>query len=376
MKLNFLPLLLAILPFSLFAGDPPLDLSKAGTDGPYIFYRGQHQKLIVKYIESQDTAVRVRTQHYDSRTQVKVSCQVSSTGDAFSFPLQDTLRVEPDVYPMPSKMLVLSDIEGNFEGFKMMLQGARAMDKDFRWTFGNGHLVLLGDFMDRGLNVTECLWLIYKLEHEAAAAGGKVHFILGNHEVLNLEGCTRYVRRKYIENTALLGEPYIRLYDEHTELGRWMRTKNAMERIGDHLFCHGGFSPELSTLQLGIHQINEISRDNLGIPYEKLQGKKTMAVFSQHTGVFWYRNGAKNLLSDEDMTKVLTAMHARRMVVGHTLQPDISALYQGKLICIDLYHEDNLRQGFMKALWIEGGLCFAIDSHGGKHSLYSVTEEK
>lgn len=276
---------------------------------------------------------------------------------------------------MPSKMLVLSDIEGNFKGFKMMLQGARAIDKNFNWTFGSGHLVLVGDFMDRGLHVTECLWLIYKLEQEAEAAGGKVHFILGNHEVLNLEGNTQYVRRKYMENAALLGEPYVRLYDDHTELGRWLRTKNSIERIGDHLFCHGGLSPELVATQLSLYQINEISRKNLGIPYAKLQGKKTMAVFNQSNGIFWYRNGAKNLLSEQEMNDVLISMHARRMVVGHTLQPDISALYQGRLICIDLYHEDNLRQGFMKALWIENGMSFALDSRGVKTSLYSVSAE-
>ncbi len=45
-----------------------------------------------------------------------------------------------------------------------------------------------GDMFDRGDQVTECLWLVYALEETAKAAGGYVHFILGNHELMNLQG--------------------------------------------------------------------------------------------------------------------------------------------------------------------------------------------
>ncbi len=45
--------------------------------------------------------------------------------------------------------------------------------------------------------MTECLWLIYSLEEKAKAAGGYVHFILGNHEIMNMQGDFRYVQDKY-----------------------------------------------------------------------------------------------------------------------------------------------------------------------------------
>ncbi|HPS64194.1 MAG TPA: metallophosphoesterase, partial [Ignavibacteria bacterium] len=133
-----------------------------------------------------------------------LSCYVDETGQSFTFTLKDKIETEKDVYEMPSKMLMVSDIEGNFNGFQMILKGAGVIDENFRWTFGAGHLVIDGDMFDRSLNVTECLWLIYKLEGEAENAGGKVHFVMGNHDVMNLKGDYRYLRKKYLINADSL----------------------------------------------------------------------------------------------------------------------------------------------------------------------------
>lgn len=370
MKLKSILFLTAFLPLSLLAGDPPVDHSKADTDGPHVLYRGQ--KVVVKYVETHDSVARSTTQTFNDRASVILTCRVPQADDAFMFGLQDTLRVQPDEYPLPARMLVLSDIEGNFEAFKMMLRGAKVIDKDFNWTFGQGHLVLLGDYFDRGLNVTECLWLAYKLEREAEAVGGKVHFIIGNHEVLNLEGHVQYVRKKYLENAELMGEPYSRLFDNNSELGRWLRTKNAVERIGDYVFCHGGISPELASTGLSLHEVNTLSRQYLGVPLEKITAAAAQAVFNQKTGIFWYRKAAKNMLTAEEVTLTLDYAKAKRIVVGHTLQNGVTALYKGQVICTDLYHEETVRMGFVKTLWVEDGLCYELDSRGVKNSLYAM----
>ncbi|MEO6040214.1 MAG: metallophosphoesterase, partial [Saprospiraceae bacterium] len=327
-------------------------------------------------LEYRDSTLVTTATKYQNRNEIDLHCTVSKTHDHFSFRLHDTLLVEPDTYALPAQMLVLSDIEGDFEAFKIMLVGARVMDRQFRWIYGAGHLVLVGDYFDRGLNVTECLWLIYKLETEAAAAGGKVHFILGNHEVLNLEGNTQYMRQKYVENVALIQEDYIRWYDNNSELGRWLRTKNALEKIGDYVFCHGGISPELARSGLNFHEVNNISRHYLGKPNADIVNPDAKLVFDVKYGIFWYRGAAKNLLSEEEVNLVLNYAGAKRMVIGHTLQSDVTGLYSGRVVCVDLYHEENVRQGFVKTLYIENGLCFALDSRGEKSSIYAVAFSK
>lgn len=359
-----------LLPLTLIAGNPPVDISKADADGPHVFYRGRN--IIVKSIERQDTANVVRVKEYQKREDFLLTCKLPQTGDKFSFQLKNKLRVEKDRYDLPDRMLVISDIEGNFEAFKMLLTGSKVMGPDFEWTFGNGHLVLIGDFFDRGLNVTECLWLIYKLEYEAEAAGGKVHFILGNHEVMNLSGYFDYVRNKYKENAQLMGEDYALWYDDRSELGRWLRTKNAVEKIGDYVFCHGGISPALADTRLSLSEINQIARANLGTSYEDIQDSLARVVFDTHEGIFWYRAAAKNQLNEKEVEKILRFAGAKRMVIGHTLVPDVMTLYDGRIVCVDLYHDENLRQGLVKTLYIESGYLYSIDNTGEKTSPFAV----
>lgn len=365
-------LLLWLSPMVLLAenGDPN-DRASAGTDGPHVFYRGD--KILVKYVLMRDTALIAKSRLFSSKQNISLTCQVQDTEDSFTFSLHDIPAEQPSVYPMPPKMLVLSDIEGDFAALRTMLIGADVIDKDLNWSFGDGHLVLVGDFFDRGLHVTECLWLLYKLETEAEAAGGKLHFILGNHEVLNLQGNSTYVRKKYLANADLINEPYERWYDRESELGRWLRSKNAVEKIGDFIFCHGGISPELIHTGLSLDAINQISRENLGKSPEYITDPYAQAVFDIKTGIFWYRDAARNQLSPEKMDEVMTYVGAKRMVVGHTMQNEVTTLYDGKLICIDLYHEENMREGFMETLWIGGdGQCAVLNNTGQLSSLTRI----
>lgn len=348
----------------------PPNFPNADTDGPHVFYRGP--KIFVKYVVRRNTEVLPKTLVFSNKKDVSLTCQVPSTGDSFSFTLQENFPEQHSKYPIPQRMLVLSDIEGDFVALKTMLIGAKVMDKKFNWCFGPNHLTLVGDFFDRGTNVTECLWLLYKLEAEAEAVGGKVHFILGNHEVLNLQGNSTYVRSKYLQNALLIGEPYNRWFDQHSELGRWLRTKNAVVTIGDYVFCHAGISPELVSTKLSLDEINRISRRHLGKPNDAILDPQARQIFDVSTGIFWYRGAAKNLAAAEDIEAALQFAGAKRMVVGHTLQPELTALYDGRVICIDLFHEENVRQGFMKTLWIEEGFSFGIDSKGEKSSLITV----
>jgi hypothetical protein len=351
------------------------DISKAATDGPHVFYH--KGKITIKSIVPKDSTVTVISNTYTKKSDVPaLTCLLPEIGDKFTFQLRDSLPIYPDQYEAPSKILAISDMEGNFHGFKILLQGLNVIDSTFHWSFGKGHLVLIGDFFDRGLNVTEVLWLIYKLEEEALAAGGRVHFILGNHEILNLQGITQYVRNKYILNADLLQEPYQNWYSENTELGRWLRTKNAIEKIGDNIFCHGGISQDLVETGFSIHKVNTLARQFIGVPYEQITDEDGLKVFDTKTGIFWYRGIAKRQVQPEDVTKALEWAGGKRLIVGHTLVEDVTALYNGRVFCIDLYHEEYLRQGIMKSLWIEDGAFWGINSKGEKNAIFNVAFTK
>ena len=166
MHIRSLAALCCLLPAAVFAcGDPTTDLSGAGADGPHVFYRGR--QVIVKSLVRQDSILRLQSDVFPDRQSVELHCPVPESTRQFSFRLKEKLEPSPSTYPLPDKMLVLSDIEGNFQAFNLMLHSAGVIDSSFNWTYGAGHVVFLGDFFDRGLYVTEVLWLIYKLEAEA-----------------------------------------------------------------------------------------------------------------------------------------------------------------------------------------------------------------
>lgn len=350
------------------------DLSKAACDGPHVFYR--EGKISVKSIVFQDSAFRTAEKIFTEKNQVgKLSCQLPNN-EQFSFQLKKELKNEPTRYDAPEKMLVVSDIEGNFEGFRILLVGAKVIDEKFHWTFGKGHLVLVGDFFDRGLNVTETLWLVYKLENEAEIAGGKVHFILGNHEIMNLSDDHRYVRNKYFENAKLMNEPYEKWFAADTELGRWLRTKNAIELIGTTIFCHGGISEEVAATGLSLEKVNEIAREHLGEPFEYISETRARKIFDPATGIFWFRGIAKKKVEEEAVTRALRWAGAQKMVIGHTVMPEVVAIYSNRVFCVDLFHEENLRLGFMQTLWVENGEFSVINHKGERGVAFNVSFAK
>ena len=121
--------------------------------------------------------------------------------------------------------------------------------------------MIVGDVFDRGDKVTETLWALFKLEKQAKAAGGKVHLLLGNHEFMILHGDIRYINPKYRFTTGSFGIEYPKLYDQHTVMGRWLRSKNISTVINGIGFVHGGYSQELLNKESSLKVLNNTFKE-------------------------------------------------------------------------------------------------------------------
>merc|ERR1719253_98135 len=62
------------------------------------------------------------------------------------------------------------------------------MDESGAWTGGGSVLIQTGDVADRGPQELDVYKALFRLQDEAPASGGKVIILLGNHELLNLQG--------------------------------------------------------------------------------------------------------------------------------------------------------------------------------------------
>ncbi len=325
-------------------------------DGPYVFFR--NGEIVVKTVESTGP----QTHTYQNPENVVLTCRFQNGVDSFNVELQTELNIQPSIYTLPEKFLAISDIEGNLEAFVMVLLDAGVIDNNYNWTFDEGHLIFVGDMFDRGNNVTECLWLLYRLESQAEAQGGKIHMIMGNHDIMNLIYDFRYVAQKYINNVQLMGETLQSIYATDTELGRWLRTKNIIEKAEPFIFLHGGISPGVDALGLSYDEINYWGRFRMDSTCTT--SECTIINGGSAVGIYWYRGMAEENLTQQQVDTIISHFGGDMVVIGHTVFDNITLLYNDKVICIDLDHEYNYTNGFMRALFYENGNIYNFYTNG------------
>ena len=156
-----------------------------------------------------------------------------------------------------SRVVALSDIHGQYPVARKLLLAHGVIDDDENWTYGDGHLVVVGDVFDRGDQVNAALWMLLHLQLQAEEAGGRVHFLLGNHETMIMEGDIRYVNERYLTTSGLLRTPYHDLYGPKTYLGQWLRSRPLTVKINDVVYVHGGFSRQVLKVIGGLREIND-----------------------------------------------------------------------------------------------------------------------
>ena len=339
-------------------------------DGPYIFYEAGWV-MVHSIGTSSDTLVsKVDSFRASKKKLHPLSIHFSNhSGWDFTVPFKKYIRPEPCVWNNIETILALSDIEGEFEALRNLLIANKVMDSDYNWTFGKGHLVICGDLFDRGNDVTAELWLLYKLEEEAKEKGGYVHTILGNHEIMNLSGDFGYVQPKYFNSAKVMAKNYEDFYGPETELGRWLRSKNIMEQIGDYLCLHGGVSATINAKGMTLPDINKQCRPfyDLGYHPEEFTDKGLWDFFEgNNISPFWYRGYfLEPKASESQVDSTLALYRCKKIIVGHTIVANVSRLYNGKVIGIDV----NEHQGNAQGLLIENKQEYGINLTGKKKLL-------
>ncbi|MCG8411673.1 MAG: metallophosphoesterase [Bacteroidales bacterium] len=300
-------------------------------DGPYIFYRGD--KLEVKWIK--DNALRTK---------------ITDTADYKFFkrrfrnkhPYKFTNRNYTDtnyteLYKGINKFAAISDIHGQYRTFIKLLRKHKIVDRKLNWTFGNGHLIVLGDVMNRGQEVTKALWLIYKLEQQATKYGGKVHFLLGNHELMILKGNQKYLNQKYLKVSKILNTEYSDLFTKNSVLGNWIRNKPVMLKLNNFLFVHGGISKAFIEKKLSIAETNRLFREKIiALPWQDILADSTLEFLSGDKGILWYRSYfIKPLVPELCVEQTLNLFDVNYIIVGHTSLSNIVSIYNNKVLGID-----------------------------------------
>lgn len=242
------------------------------------------------------------------------------------------------------RVVAFGDVHGDLEAARGALRLAGAIDEQDRWIGGELIVVQTGDQLDRGDQEREILDLFERLRVESRAAGGAFHALLGNHELMNARGDLRYVTEGGFADFEGVVE-----YDPSDALEAWDRSSGTFKsatladfephqrarmaafmpggpyadllaqrqvilQIGDNVFVHGGVLPD--HVAYGIDQINSAAQS-------WLRGEaKLPGVLSGPESPQWTRlySSDPDPAACEILEEALTALEAKRMVMGHTRQ--------------------------------------------------------
>ena len=313
--------------------------------------------------------------------------------------LAATPAVSQDTFQDVQRIVAVGDIHGDYNQLVSLLQSAGVIDRKNKWAGGKTHLVQTGDILDRGPDSRKAMDLLIDLEPQALKAGGRVHALLGNHEAMNLYGDLRYVsKEEYASyraaNSAELRDGYFNFlmddlkqkktppadeaafrqtFDQEHPLGwvehlqafapqgkygKWLRQHNAIVKINDVVFLHGGIGPKYASKT--IREINETIRAELN---DLARVQNGMA--SDDEGPLWYRGLAQGPEASltEHVEQVLKNYDARHMVIGHTVRAAVLPRFGGRVITIDV-GLSKVYGGPPALLIIESGKYYAL--HRGR----------
>jgi hypothetical protein len=360
-------LLVLLLMSGVVAGESSDSTIINFNDGPHVYWHNDSVATILYYcnesIDSQTVTI-IDTLRFNGFCDDSVIEYTIVPGD---------IEIEPYVVEGASKVIAVSDIHGEYEYFVDILINSGVIDSSLEWIWGDGHLVVDGDIFDRGDKVTESLWLVYRLEKQARAADGAVHFVLGNHELMVIRGDNRYVHDKYLKGlcrkTRIKHED---LFGQDMELGRWLRSKPTLLKINDILFVHGGIAPIIIDRKFDMAEVNSEVRRGLDLRSSELAFDEPARLLFGGKGPLWYRGFHYEMEDDypmatsEGIDSLLDYFGVSAVVVGHTGVDSVLSLFNSRVWAIDVPYEDIFS---LEALLWEDGKFYRITGSGEKKPL-------
>ena len=247
---------------------------------------------------------------------------------------------------LPPPIIAIGDLHGDLEAARKALLLAGAMDENDSWIGGNMILVQTGDILDRGDDEEAILDLFERLRDEAKEAGGAVHLLHGNHELMNVYLDYRYVTEGgfsafgnpgSVQPDSLLATldslhwSRASAFRPGGPLAKRLANRSTVAKVGNTIFVHGGLLPE--HVDLGMDNVNAAVRawllDEAPQP-EWVRGDQSPV---------WSRlySDQPTQAACDTLSSVLERVGADRMVVGHTAQPTgITSFCGGRVWCIDV----------------------------------------
>eukprot|EP00759_Apiculatamorpha_spiralis_P004725 PhF_6_TR12878/c0_g1_i1/m.20252 len=239
------------------------------------------------------------------------------------------------------EIIAIGDLHGDFTNAVRVMKLAGLIGEDLHWIGGDRTLIQMGDMADRGPHTHTLIEYFERLKVEAAAEGGEVITLLGNHEVMNMHGEVTFVAPG--EMASFGGKAkFLDAYKPTGPYGSILVTHDCVVIRNGTVFVHAGLLPQFASR--GVDKLNNDMR-------EVIKSGRWSDDMVMNDGPVWTReliqrydtSGDCSLL--DETLQILSAAEVSqgrppvtRMVVGHTIQAGGKMMdrCKGRLVAIDI----------------------------------------
>lgn len=273
------------------------------------------------------------------------------------------------------EVAAFGDVHGAYRELTQLLTEQNIIDQYGSWRAGELQLVSLGDLLDRGDDGRQVLELLMRVQPQAREAGGRLHVVLGNHEIMNLTGELDYVsagdhahfssEESAHERVAAFdrmrkagrfsgdSETDARAQFEETfppgffarmdafapdgKFGKWLLAQTIVLQLGDTLFVHGGLPPVLA--QTSAAALSRRLIEEVGAYSRAWHAAMAAGLVDPDTPLTERVALAKRRASTEHQT-LIDALSKYEQSVAYGV--DGPAWYRGQALCHPAYEDDVL----------------------------------
>jgi len=282
--------------------------------------------------------------HLSTLPRIVVLVSILFVAGACVGPVEEEVSESP---APPARIVAIADIHGDLDAARAALRLGGAIDEEDHWMGGDLVVVQTGDILDRGDDERAIMDLFGRLGREAERAGGAVHVLNGNHELMNAYVDLRYVTEGGFADFEGVGEvepvdsvlasvepsqrARVAAFRPGGVVARLLAQQTMTVVVGNTLFAHAGILPE--HLDLGLDSMEaEVKAWLLAdVPQpEWIRGDRSPV---------WNRlfSDQPDLAACDTLDLVLNRLGVERMVVGHTVQrTGITSFCGGRVWCIDV----------------------------------------
>ncbi len=248
-----------------------------------------------------------------------------------------------DIYEPVKRIISIGDIHGDFKLLISLLHLNNLINMNNNWIGGDTFLVQVGDLFDRGgrkesykdeNSEFKIINYLIKLKKDAVSKGGNVILLIGNHELMNFQGIFNYVSNMGFNNFKSKLERKKFLSPGNNFCKIIANNFKCIVKIGSIIFVHAGISYKISKTY-NIKYINNLMKCYLDGNLKLCNTKQFKELFLNNSSVLWYRGLGNTSVNYNKLLMTLNNLNANHIVIGHTVQDNISFRCNKKLWRID-----------------------------------------